>query len=463
MDVAVANGTIATADGLYSADLGIKEGKIAQIGGAMPTAKHVIDAKGCFVMPGGVDVHTHLDSPVADFFSADDFKTGTIAAACGGTTTIVDFCSQKRGESLDKAIATWDAKAEGKAAIDYGYHIIICDMTDSVFEELATMPDRGITSFKIFMAYKGHQMVDDLTLVRALAQAKAAGALVMVHAENGDAAYHLQREFIKAGKTAPKYHAESRPPRVEAEATARAIALAEVIGAPIFIVHLTCEEALEEVIRGKARGVEALAETCTQYLYAVKEDLDKPGFEGAKFVFTPPARSKRDHEVLWQAIASGLIEDVSSDHAATRFKGQKDHAGTDDFTKIPNGGPGIEERLMMVYRGVDEGRISMAEFVDIVATRPARVFGLYPRKGVIAIGSDADVVVWDPEATFAITNGKLHHAVDYTNYEGMKVHGAPRDVLLRGKVIVEGREFVGTPGEGRFLRRDKYIPRPKSA
>jgi dihydropyrimidinase len=303
-------------------------------------------------------------------------------------------------------------------------------------------------------------MIDDLTLVRTLQQARKTGALVMVHAENGDAAYHLQREYLKAGKTAPKYHAETRPPRIEAEATARAIALAEVMDAPIFIVHLTCEEALEEVVRGKARGVEVLAETCTQYLYAVKEDLDKPGFEGAKFVFTPPARTKHDHEVLWNAIRHGLIEDVSSDHAATNYKGQKER-GLHDFTLIPNGGPGIEERLMMVYRGVNEGRITLSQFVDIVATRPARVFGLYPRKGVIAIGSDADICIWDPKASFTISNDKLHHAVDYTNYDGMSVQGAPRTVLLRGKVIVENREYVGEPGEGRFLKRDKYKPTRK--
>jgi dihydropyrimidinase len=462
MDLVITNGTIATADGTYRADLGIADGKIAQIGGAMPKAARMIDAAGCYVMPGGVDVHTHLDSPVYNFFSADDFRTGTIAAACGGTTTLIDFCAQEKGQSLTDALATWDRKALGKAAIDYGYHIIVKDMTDAVFEELVTLLERGITSFKLFMAYKGAQMIDDLALVKALHQAKSSGALVMVHAENGDAAYFLQREYMKAGKTAPKYHAATRPPRVEAEATARAIALAEIIGAPIFIVHLTCEEALEEVVRGKTRGVEVMAETCTQYLYAVKEDLDKPDFEGAKFVFTPPARTKHDHEILWRAIAQGLIEDVSSDHAATNFKGQKDHAGTDDFTKIPNGGPGIEERLMMIYKGVNEGRLSMAQFVDIVATRPARVFGLYPRKGVIAVGSDADVVVWDPNAAFTLTNDKLHHAVDYTNYEGMQVEGAPRTVLLRGKVIVENRDYVGAPGEGRFLKRDKYIPRAQA-
>ena len=459
MDVVITNGRIASADGIYAADLAIKDGRIAQIGGTMPVAAKVIDASGCYVMPGGVDVHTHLDSPVYNFFSADDFRTGTVAAACGGTTTIVDFCAQEKGQSLSEAVATWDAKARGKAAIDYGYHMIIKDMTDAVFDELATLPERGITSFKIFMAYKGQAMVDDLTLIKALAQAKEFGALVMVHAENGDAAYFLQQKFLSEGKRATKYHAETRPPRVEAEATARAIALAEIVGGSVFIVHLTCEEALEEVMRGRARGVDVLCETCTQYLYATKEDLDRPDFEGAKFVFTPPARSKHDHEILWRAIADGVVEDVSSDHAATNFKGQKDHRGRDDFTLIPNGGPGIEERLMMLYKGVRDGRITMQQFVEITSTRPAKVFGLHPRKGVIAIGSDADIVIWDPEARFTLSNDKLHHAVDYTNYEGQTVEGAPRTVLLRGKVIVEDRDYVGDPGEGQFLRRAKYVQR----
>jgi dihydropyrimidinase len=462
LDTIIINGTIVTADGAFAADIGIADGRIAQIGGSMGPAGRVIDAGGCYVMPGGVDVHTHLDAPVYDFFVADDFRSGTIAAACGGTTTIIDFVQQERGESLASAIGRWDKKALGKAAIDYGYHIIVTDMTDAVFEELAALPARGITSFKVFMAYKGVQMIDDLTLIKALHQAKEYGALVMVHAENGDAAYFLQKLYLSQGKTAPKYHAETRPPRVEAEATARAIALAEIVGAPVFVVHLTCEEALEEVVRGKARGIEVLAETCTQYLYATKEDLDRPDFEGAKFVFTPPARSKHDHEVLWNALAEGLLENVSSDHAAAMFKGGKDHAGKDDFTRIPNGGPGIEERLMMLYRGVREGRISLAKFVEITATRPARVFGLYPKKGVIAVGSDADIVIWDPQASLKITNDKLHHAVDFTNYEGQEVVGLPRTVLLRGKVIVENREYVGAPGEGAFVPRAKYPMRTRS-
>ncbi len=459
LDTIIRSGTIVTADGAFAADIGIADGRIAQIGGSMGPASKVINAAGCYVMPGGVDVHTHLDAPVYNFSTADDFKSGTIAAACGGTTTIIDFVQQERGESLASAIARWDKKALGKASIDYGYHIIVTDMTDAVFDELAALPGRGITSFKLFMAYRGVQMIDDLTLVKALYQAKQHGALVMVHAENGDAVYFLQKLYLSEGKTAPKYHAETRPPRVEAEATARAIALAEIVGAPLFVVHLTCEEALEELVRGKMRGVEVLAETCTQYLYATKMDLDRPGFEGAKYVFTPPARSRHDHEVLWKALAEGLLENVSSDHAAAMFVGGKNHAGTNDFTKIPNGGPGIEERLMMVYRGVREGRISLAKFVELVATRPAKVFGLYPKKGAIAVGSDADIVIWDPEASLRITNTKLHHAVDYTNYEGQEVKGLPRTVLLRGKVIVENREYVGAPGEGAFVPRAKYTMR----
>lgn len=456
MDTVIRGGTIVTAEGSFDADVGIADGKIVQVGGPMPEAAEVIDASGCLVMPGGIDVHTHLDSPVYDFFSADDFRTGTIAAACGGTTTILDFVQQEKGGSLADAIALWNRKAEGKAAIDYGWHIIVTDMTEAVEKELAGLPDQGVTSFKIFMAYPGAQMVDDLTLIRTLHQARESGALVMVHAENGYAAYFLQRLALKAGKTAPKYHAETRPPLVEAEATARAIALAELVDAPVFIVHLTCVEALKEVERGRDRGAEVLAETCVQYLYATKDDLDRPGFEGAKFVFTPPARTRADHEALWKALDEGVLENVSSDHAAAMFKGGKDHAGTDDFTLIPNGGPGIEERMMMLWRGVREGRISKEKFVEVTATRPARVFGLAARKGAIAEGLDADVLIWDPEKSFTITNDRLHHAVDFTNYEGREVIGAPRDVLLRGKVVVRDGDFVGTPGEGRFLRREKY-------
>lgn len=461
MDLVVKNGTVVTASGVSRADVGIKDGRVAQIGGAFGSGIPSIDAAGCYLMPGGVDVHTHLDLTLGGTKSADDFGSGTLAAACGGTTTVVDFCMQAPGQSLTASIASWDEKASQRVAIDYGYHMIIVDLNASVFEELAKLPERGITSFKLFMAYRGVNMIDDVTMIKALEQAKNYGALVMVHAENGDAADYLRDKFIAEGKTSPYYHALSRPPRVEAEATARAIALAEVVGTAIYIVHLTCTEALDELLRAKRRGVEALAETCTQYLYLTKDDLNRPDFEGAKFVFTPPARTKADHEALWDALANRVLETVSSDHCSWLFKGHKDK-GRDDFRKIPNGAPGVEERLMMVYQGVNEGRISLTQFVDLVATRPAQVFGLFPKKGTIAVGSDADIVIWDPEAELEITQSKMHNAMDYSSYEGRKVKGMPRTVLLRGKVIVEDRNYVGTPGEGQFLKRDKYVPRAAS-
>lgn len=453
MDLIIRNGTVVTASDTYQADIGISQGKIAMIGAGLTSdGEREIDATDCYVMPGGVDVHTHLSSPSFGFVTMDDFRTGTIAAACGGTTSIVDFCMQAHGQSLADALADHHAIATGIASIDYGFHSVVTDMTESVFDELATLPSQGITSFKLFMAYKFMTQIDDLTLIRALDQARTAGALVMVHAENGDAAYWLQKKFVAEGKTEPKYHATTRPPRVEAEATARAIAMAEIVGTPIYIVHLTCQEALDEVTRGRARGVQVLAETCTQYLYTSLEDLERPDFQGAKYVFTPPVRTKDQHDVLWRALAGGSLQAVSSDHSPWSFVTQKSR-GRDDFSQIPNGGPGIEERVIMVYQGVNAGRISLNRFVDIVATTPARLFGLGDRKGSIAVGSDADLLIWDPNAELTITQDHLHHNSDYTLYEGQTVRGLPRTVTLRGKVIVQDREFVGEVGQGEFLHR----------
>ena len=457
MDTIIRNGIVVTAAGESAADVGIQNGKIVAIASKLDAAlaKQCLDAKGCYVIPGGVDVHTHLDTPVFNSVTADDFWTGTIAAACGGTTTIVDFCQQEMGQSLADALSAWHAKAKEKACIDYGFHVIIVDFTDEVEREMRQLPDEGVTSFKLFMAYKGMLGVDDAALVRALDIAKEAGALVMVHAENGDAADYLRRNALANGDVEPKFHASTRPPRVEAEATARAIALAEIVGTSIYIVHLTCEEALEELFRGRLRGVDALAETCTQYLYTTKEDLDRPNFEGAKYVFTPPARTIKDQEILWRALAQGVLQTVSSDHSTWNWRGQKE-MGKDDFTKIPNGAPGIEERLMMVYQGVRQGRLSLPQFVDMVATRPARTFGLFPQKGTIAVGSDADIVIWDPEAKFEMKLSELHHNVDYTAYDGAEIQGAPRTVLLRGEEIVKDRQFVGKVGSGEFLQRKKF-------
>lgn len=458
MDLVIRNGTIVTASAIERADIAVEKGKIAAIGRALDqSSRIVIDAEGCYIVPGGVDVHTHLDTPAFNATTADDFESGTRAAACGGTTTIVDFCQQPRGKSLAEALRLWHAKADGKASIDYGFHIIVSEMTESVLDELAELPDQGITSFKLFMAYRGMLYVDDLALVRALDSARQSGALVMVHAENGDAAWYLQRKYIEEGKTAPKYHAETRPPRVEAEATARAIALAEVLGSSVYIVHLTCRESLEEVVRGRMRGVDVLAETCTHYLFTTKDDLDRDGFEGAKYVFTPPARTREDNEALWHALSHRTLELVSSDHSSWNFRSDKE-LGLTDFSKIPNGAPGIEERMMMVYQGVNTGRISLTRFVDLTATRPAQIFGLFPRKGTLAIGSDADIVIWDPNKRRTLSQANLHHAVDYTLFEGTQVLGAPRTVLLRGELLLDDETYVGRPGMGTFLKRDKYRP-----
>jgi dihydropyrimidinase len=457
MDLIVKNGTVVTAADVYRADVGVADGRVVAIGESLaPTDRtRVIDAADRYVLPGGVDTHTHLDMPFGGTVTADDWASGTVAAACGGTTSIVDFCIPAKGQSLADALAVWHAKAAGKAAIDYGFHSVVVEMPDAIYEELPSLPGHGVTSFKLFMAYKGALMSDDWTLVRALKQAKAAGALVMVHAENGDAVYLLQGELVAAGQTAPKYHATSRPPRVEAEATARAIALAETIGAPLYVVHVSCGEALEEIERARARGVRVLAETCTQYLYFSEPDLDRPNFEGAKWVFTPPLRPAHNRELLWRALANGVLQAVTSDQCSFNFKGQKE-LGRDDFTKIPNGGPGIEERLTMVYQGVNERKITLNRFVELVATGPARIFGLYPRKGTIAVGSDADLVVWNPDAEATIRNEALHHRVDYTLYEGMKVRGRPETVTSRGEVIVEAGRFVGAAGRGRFQARAAF-------
>jgi len=457
MDLIIKNGTIVTATDTYQADIGVVGGTIAQIGRDLSYGADtsIVDASGRYVFPGGVDTHVHLDTPVMGTITADDYRSGTIAAACGGTTTVVDFCFQTPGQRLSDAIKGWHARAAGKAVVDYGFHIVVADPTDTVLEELAGLPDQGITSFKLFMAYKDALMADDWTIIRVLEQAKRHGALVMVHAENGDAAHLLQQRFLAAGQTSPKYHLLSRPPRIEAEAVARVIALAEIIDAPVFIVHMSCGAALDELIRGRARGVQVYAETCPHYLNTSEEDLDRPGFEGAKYCYSPPPRRQTDQELLWRALANDTLSLVGSDHAPFNFAGQKE-LGRADFTKIPSGAPGIEERLIMIYQGVGNGRLTLNRFVELVATAPARLFGLAPKKGSIAIGADADLVIWNPHAELVLTPAVLHQNVDYTINQGRTVRGLPETVLLRGKVIVERREFVGRAGNGRFLHRARF-------
>ncbi|MDQ3811343.1 MAG: dihydropyrimidinase [Chloroflexota bacterium] len=461
MDLIVSNGTIVTATDTYRADLGIDGGRIIQIGAALDprSAARVLDATDRLVLPAGVDVHTHFDTKSGPTTTRDDYRTGTLAAACGGTTTIINFLRQEKGQTFADVIDHYHARARGQAAIDYGFHVVVADASKGSLAELGSLPGRGITSFKVYMAYKGVLMIDDETMLGVLEAARRDGALVMVHAENGDAASFLQQRYLAAGKTEPKYHAASRPPRLEAEATARAITLAETVGAPVYFVHVSCAEAIEEIERGRARGIEVYAETCGHYLHFTEADLDRPNFEGAKWVYTPPARAEQQVSAVWRALANGSLQVVSSDHCPYDFVGQKD-IGRDDFTRIPNGAPGVEERLLAVYQGVVDGRIGANRFVELVSTQPAKLFGLYPRKGTIAVGSDADLVLWDPRLEWTVTSSALHHAVDYTLYEGRRVRGAAETVTLRGRVIVDKRRYVGRAGDGEFIARERFAARP---
>lgn len=455
-DTLVQNGLIVTATDTYRSDIGIAGGKVVTIAQSLPpeSARQIVDAQGRYVLPGGIDVHTHIDMPFGGTTSADDFETGTIAAAHGGTTTLVDFAIQYKGQTLRTALDTWWKKAEGKAAIDYSFHCIVTDLPDARLEEMSALVHEGITSFKLFMAYPGVFMVEDALIFKAMLQASRTGALICMHAENGGAIDVLIRRALAEGKTAPKYHALTRPTTAEAEATGRAIALAEMAGAPVYIVHLSCAEALEKVREARDRGLPVYAETCPQYLFLSIENFDVPGFEGAKYVFTPPLREKWHQEKLWSGLATDRLQVVSTDHCPFCYKDQKE-LGKDDFTKIPNGGPGIEHRLSLVFTGGVQGRrFSVNRFVELVSTAPAKLFGLYPRKGTIAVGSDADLVIFDPDEE-RIISAKTHHMrVDYSMFEGIKVKGIPKQVLSRGRLIIDNNKFLGRPGQGQFLKRE---------
>lgn len=454
MDVAIVGGTVVTADATYRADVGVQDGRIRQIGGELPPARRTIDARGRYVMPGGVDPHTHFDARGQGTVTADDWESGSIAAACGGTTTVVDMCFPERGKSLASGIEEWHARARGKTVVDYGLHVTVLDERDEIFQEIPRLAELGVATLKLFMAYRSTIMVTDRALYRALRLSAQHGLLCLVHAENGDAVAERETELAAAGKLAPRYHAVARPPRVEAEATGRAVALAELAGAPLYVVHVSCTEAIEEIARGRARGARVYGETCPQYLVFSDADLDRPDFEGAKYVCSPALRAGWQRDALWRALDDGTLQVLASDHSAFSFRGatQKER-GRADFRAIPNGVPGVEERLMVGYQGVVAGTLGLNRFVDVVATAPARIHGLFPRKGTIAVGSDADVVIWNPDAALTITQSALHHRVDYTCYEGMAITGVPETVLSRGEVIVAGRELVGAVGRGEFLRR----------
>jgi dihydropyrimidinase len=457
-DTIIANGTVVTATDTCQADVGIEGGVIRAVAQSLPKekAKKFIDAKGKLVIPGGIDVHTHLDMPFGGTTSADDFETGSRAALFGGTTTLIDFAIQYKGQSLREAWDAWMKKAESRAIGDYGFHCIITDLPDARLDEMNALVREGVTSFKLFMAYPGVFMLDDATIFKAMRTTAKNGAMVCMHAENGGVIDVIVKQALAEGKTAPKYHALTRPTTAEAEACSRAIALAEMAGAPLYIVHLSCNDALEKVREARDRGLPVYAETCPQYLYLSLENMDEPGFEGAKYVFTPPLREKWNQEKLWQGLKHDQLQVVSTDHCPFCFKEQKE-LGRDDFTKIPNGGPGIEHRMSLVYSGgVAAGRFSVNRFVETVSTTPAKIFGLYPRKGTIAVGSDADIVVFDPNRKHTISVKTHHMRVDYSMFEGITVTGMPDVVLSRGRVLVDGENFFGKPGTGNFLKRATF-------
>jgi dihydropyrimidinase len=457
-DTIIKNGSVVTAADTYTADVAITNGKVAAIGTGLPVqnAARILDASGKLVLPGGIDVHTHLDMPFGGTTSADDFETGTRAAAFGGTTTLIDFAIQYKGQPLRQAFDTWLSKASEKAVCDYAFHCIVTDISGGQLGEMNDLIHEGVTSFKLFMAYPGVFMLDDGSIFKALQTTSKNGGLVCMHAENGSAIDVIVQQALAEGKKAPKYHALTRPTTAEAEATARAIALAEMAGAPVYIVHLSCNDALEKVREARDRGLPVYAETCPQYLYLSLENFDAPGFEGAKYVFTPPLREKWHQEKLWNGLKRDHLQVVSTDHCPFCFKEQKE-LGRDDFTKIPNGGPGVEHRMSLIYSGgVAGGRFSANRFVQLVSTTPAKLFGLYPRKGTIAVGSDADLVIFDPKRKHTISAATHHMRVDYSMFEGVQVTGMPDTVLSRGRVVVEGDKFAGRVGRGEFLRRATY-------
>ena len=454
----IKNGTVVTAADTYQGDILIENGVIVQIGTQLDeSGAEVIDAAGSYIFPGGIDPHTHLDMPFGGTVTKDDFETGTIAAAFGGTTTIIDFCLTTKGKPLKTAVDAWHAKAKEKAVIDYGFHLQIVEANEAALNELPAMiNEEGITSLKVFMAYKNQFQADDETLFRTLLAAKELGALVMVHAENGDVIDYLVKKALQEGNTAPIYHALTRPPEAEGEATGRAATLTGLAKSQLYVVHVSCEEAAKKIAEARSSGIDIWGETCPQYLVLDQSYLEKPDFEGAKYVWSPPLREKHNQETLWNALRTGQLQTLGSDQCSFDFKGQKD-LGKDDFSKIPNGGPIIEDRVSILYsEGVAKGRISLNQFVDIMSTRAAKLFGLYPQKGTIAVGSDADLVIFDPDVKRIISAETHHMAVDYNPFEGLEVTGEPVSVLSRGEYVVKDRRFAGKAGTGQFIKRAKY-------
>jgi dihydropyrimidinase len=457
MKTLITNGRVVTAVDDYQADILIDGETIALIGkdlaSVVSNVDKIIDATNKLVIPGGIDPHTHMDLPFGGTSSSDDFETGTRAAAFGGTTSIIDFAVQYKGQALNEALDVWFQKAEGKATTDYGFHLICTDLPDERLPDLKSLIDQGVSSFKLFMAYPGVFLVDDGTIFKAMSVAGENGGLICMHAENGVVIDVLVKRALAAGHTAPKYHALTRPTRAEAEGVHRAIALAEMADSPVYIVHLSCYDALKEVQNARDLGLRASAETCPQYLLLDYSYYEKPDFEGAKYVMTPPLRGIENQEKLWKGLRSDDLQVISTDHCPFCMKEQKE-LGRDDFSKIPNGGPGVEHRMSLIYHhGVAQGRINLNRFVELTSTAAAKIFGLFPKKGTIAVGSDADIVIFDTNREQTISAATHHMRVDYSAYEGWIVKGVSEIVLSRGNVIVENGVWQGQTGAGQFLKR----------
>src|SRR5687767_7172624 len=457
MRTLIKSGRIVTAIDDYTADILIEEETVSMIGKKIDIQADVtIDAKNKLVIPGGIDPHTHMELPFGGTQSSDDFFTGTRAAAHGGTTTIIDFAVQNKGESLIQGLDNWHKKAEGKCAIDYGFHLITTEFEDAQTEEMYTVMDEGVTSFKLFMAYPGVFLVDDATIFRAMSAAGERGGLICMHAENGIVINEIIKHALAKGHTAPKYHALTRPTIAEAEGVHRAIAIAEMAESPVYIVHLSCADALHQIREARDRGIPAFAETCPQYLFLSIDDYGDD-FEGAKYVMTPPLREKSNQAELWKGLKMDDLQVISTDHCPFCMKEQKE-LGKDDFTKIPNGAPGVENRVPLIYNGgVVENRISLNRFVELTSTAAAKMFGLFPKKGTIAVGSDADIVIFDPEKEQTLGVKTSHMNVDYNAYEGRKIKGVVETVLSRGKVVVDKGGFKGKAGDGQFLKRGTCV------
>ena len=462
LDLIIKNANIATASDQFHGDIGIRNGKIAVIGHVDAMTEDLIDAGGRLVTPGGVDAHCHLDQPMSDgSVMADDFLSGTISAACGGTTTVIPFACQEKGSSVQAAIDDYHTRAKGKAVIDYAFHLIITDPTQGVLtEELPRLIKEGYSHFKIYMTYDELKL-SDRQILDVLALARREGALPMIHAENDGCITWLTEMLEEAGKTEPRYHADSRPPVIEREAAHRAISLAELVDVPVLIVHVSSRGAMEQIHQAQARGLRVFAETCPQYLFLTADDLNLPGFEGAKCICSPPPRSFEDQKHIWRGLRTGVFQVFSSDHAPFRFddpKGKKKAGPRAKFKAIPNGVPGLETRMpLLMSEGVIEKRIDINQFVSLTSTAPAKLYGLYPRKGSIAPGSDADIVIWDTNLNIILKNNMLHHNVDYTPYEGRIFKAWPNVVLARGEVVVKGGECVASQGRGEFLESAPYM------